>query len=201
MGRFRADLVPPICAAACPAPPRLSRTHLQPIQRTRAPARCAHLARGPESPTCPPRPASGALARLHEAKAVGRAQCRGLVTWPPHRSAPPNRVRDTCGSLLGPGGYCGQPPALHGRVCAAPALVFVTKCAPIPTRAPHLSVAANGATSRLTGRSWYRRKALGEQVPMRTTPRPTAPFPPAQQRFYHPLSTFIQCQPFMTGFF
>ena len=38
--------------------------------------RCTHLARGPESPTHPPRPAGGALARRHEAKAVDRAQCR-----------------------------------------------------------------------------------------------------------------------------
>ena len=145
----------------------------------------------PRAAAPPPRPAGGALARRHEAKAVDRAQCRRSRYLAP---TPISTTQSRAGHLRQPPGSGGvlwpatRPP--RPGLCR-PRIGFVTKCAPIPARAPHLSVAADGATSRLTGRSWYRWNALGQQDPMRTTPPPAASFLPAPLRVCKLLSSII----------
>ena len=113
MGRFWADLVPPIWAAACPAPPRLFATHLRPIRRTRAPTRCTHLARGPGPPLRRRGRLEAPLCAHTGSETPSAPPLGGVDSCRPHRSTLPARGRDTCSSLGGPGWYGGLPPAAH----------------------------------------------------------------------------------------
>ena len=111
LGPSGTDLVPLIWAAAHTASPCYPTTHLRPNRRARAPARRTYLERGPGLPVHPPSPAGGALCAPTSTNLSIGLNDGLLVACPPHRSAPPDGVRHTCGSLPGPGGCCGPPPA------------------------------------------------------------------------------------------